>query len=309
MANEITQETPRMNIFITGADSVVGRAATRLLTAAGHRVFGATTATNLGAKSVRADGGIPTYTDLFRSGELRSAMTAAEADVVINLAPLVANHVPQVSANWDEKLLVEGTAALIEAAIAADVKYLIHGSYIFAGGENALSDSLIDAARVGEQLALSGKMPGSVLRFGFLYGAESSELISLRDLMKIGRSVNGGQASSDSYWTYAGDAASAVLRAVQVQPVNVTLNVSDDHPTTPMAFLTYFAQSQGFALPSSRRAPTLRSLLGTPTADASAIHVDVNTAETKTTLGWAPRFVDYRQGIDDLLLSWRAAGV
>lgn len=308
MANEIVQDVS-MKVFVTGATTAAGRAVTRQLSAAGHRVFGTTSGGLEGARAVRSDGGIPAYPNLLSAGELRSAIVASEADVVVNLAPQVANHIEFGEDQWDTHLLTEGTAALVEGSTAAGVKFIIHTSYLFAGGEDEVADSLIDAARTGEQLALGGSVPACVLRFGFIYGAESPELVTLRAKLKLGRPVSSGDPHAHASWIHAADAAAAVVLAAKRQPAGVTLNVMDDHPISATEFLTYFAESQGFSRPSSGSRPNLRTLItGVPALDVSRIHVHADSTETKSLLGWSPRFKDYHQGIDDLLLTWRAMG-
>src|SRR5262249_40100106 len=102
----MTQNAP-LSVFVTGATGALGREVTRQLKAAGPRGTGATTGYETAAR-VRADGGIPAYPDVMRSGELRSVMLSSKADVVINCAPQDANHLPQVRSDWDAKLMNEG---------------------------------------------------------------------------------------------------------------------------------------------------------------------------------------------------------
>src|SRR3954447_75639 len=127
-ANAITEKTNApLSVFITGATSALGREVMRQLKAAGHRVTGATNGYE-NAALVRADGGVPAYPDLMRAGEIRSILVAAKVDVVINLAPQAANHLPQQPVHWDTSLLDEGVGALLEASQAAGAKFVVHTS-------------------------------------------------------------------------------------------------------------------------------------------------------------------------------------
>jgi nucleoside-diphosphate-sugar epimerase len=38
-----------------------------------------------------------------------------------------------------------------------------------------------------------------------------------------------------------------------------------------------------------------------------SLNPQASSAKAKAVLGWQPRFPDYKQGIEDALLSWRAA--
>ncbi len=311
MPNEITEIAP-LNVFITGATSALGRELVRRLSAAGHHVVGATSGYE-NAALVRADGGIPAFPDLMRAGELRSVMVGSKTDVVINAAPQIANHLPQHPAHWDAALLDAGTAAVVEAAAAAEVKYLIHTSYAFADAHVDDHDEhtadlaqLLTAVRAGEQHVLDQKVPGCVLRFGFLYGAESPELIAVRDTLTMRRPLDSGSADSHALWIDVPDAASAVIAALTVQPTGALLNIVDDQPLSPAAFLNYFAQSQGLAAPE----PPPRFAFWAQPKPAQvalmALSPHADNAEAKTVLGWSPRFPTSEQGIEDLLLTWRA---
>jgi nucleoside-diphosphate-sugar epimerase len=300
----MTENTP-LSVFITGATGALGRAVTRQLKAAGHRITGATSGYE-NAVLVRADGGIPAYPDLLRAGELRSAMLAAKADVVLNLAPQLANHLPQARAAWDVRLVNEGVAALFEAAQAAGVKFVVHTSYAFADAESEALSALLDAVKAGEEKALHGSVPACVLRYGFVYGADAPELVIMRDALLTGKPVDGG-SDTPAYWINAQDGARAAALAAQVRPVGQILDIVEDKTVSPAEFLGQFASSQGVNPPGRvpRFAPWAQ-----PSKEQVALmslHARASSAKAKEVLGWQPRFPDYKQGIDDALLSWRAA--
>ena len=293
-----------VSVFLTGAAGGLGREVTRRLTAAGHRVTGAVS-DSADAVKVRADGGIPAYPDLYRAGELRSVIVGAEAKIVLNLAPQMPNHVPQVSAHWDERL-ADATTALMEAAAEAGVEYVVHSSYACADARLQDAKAILRAARAAEQVALNGAVPACVLRFGFLYGAGSDEFEALRDTLRLGRPLLVGPDDTRMNWVYISDAASAVILAAEQRPAGALLNIVDDQPAAPAAFLRYFADSNGFSIPPALPQFAARWLL--PKAQQAILNLNshVDNAAAKETLGWSPRFSSYTQGIDDTLLSWRA---
>jgi nucleoside-diphosphate-sugar epimerase len=304
MANEITEIAP-LSVFITGATGALGREVTRQLRAAGHRVTGATNGYE-NAAIVRADGGIPAYPDLMRAGEMRSVMVAAKTDVAINLAPQLANHLPQVLADWDARLVNEGVEALLEAAQDAEVKFVVHASYAFAGEHAEPLDDFLNAVRAGELKVLTGDEPGCVLRLGFLYGAESPELSSVRKTLLMGRMIDCGPDDSHTCWINVPDAARAVISAIQARPAGVLLNVVDDQPVSPAGFLHYFAESQGVTPPG--RAPRFAAWAQPSKFQSALMHLSphISNAKAKEVLGWSPRFASHKEAIDDALLTWRA---
>jgi nucleoside-diphosphate-sugar epimerase len=306
-ANAITENTNApLSVFITGATGALGREVTRQLKAAGHRVTGATTGYE-NAAVVRADGGIPAYPDLMRAGEIRSILLAAKADVVLNLAPQLANHLPQQRANWDTALMDEGVSALIEACQSAGVKFLVHTSYAYADEDSEALNTMLEAVKAGEQKVLSAAVPGCVLRMGFVYGAESTELIATRDTLMMGRMIDGGPSNSHALWINAPDAARAVILAALQRPAGALLTVVEDQAASPADFMSYFADSQGVSRPG--RAPRFAAW-AQPSPDQVALmslNPHASGAEAKSTLGWSPRFANYHQGIDDVLLAWRTS--
>ncbi|MCC6803805.1 MAG: NAD(P)-dependent oxidoreductase [Anaerolineae bacterium] len=305
MTAEITEIAP-LSVFVTGATTALGRAVTRQLRAAGHRVTGATSGYE-NAAIVRADGGIPAYPNLFRAGEMRSVMTAAKADVVLNLAPQAANHLPQARANWDARLMSEGVDALLEAAQQAEVKFVVHASYAFAGEHAEALDNFLETVRAGERKVLTGGVPGCVLRLGFVYGAESPELVSVRNTLLAGRTVDCGPADSHVWWLNVPDAARAVIAAMNARPAGVLLNVVEDKAVSPAAFMGYFAESQGMTPPG--HAPRFAVWAQPSPTQAALMRLSphISNVKAKELLGWSPRFPSYREAIDDALLSWRAA--
>ena len=70
---------------------------------------------------------------------VRSALKAAQATVLIHLAPQASNHVPHIDSDWKatERSLREGTPALVRAAEAAGIQYLVLVGYAFAGEQVA----------------------------------------------------------------------------------------------------------------------------------------------------------------------------
>ncbi len=289
MTNEITTAV-KQSVFIVGANSALGREVTRRLVAAGHPVTAAVTS-SAAAKFVREDGATPAFPDLARVGEIRSAMQAMEAEIVLNLTPQIGNQIPQAGVSIDAQQREVST--LLEAAHTAAIKYLIHTGQVWDHS--------------GASTVLSAGIPACVLRFGYLYGAQDDALGALRDGLKLGRPIPlGSEDATVSYITIA-DAAEAIMRALDARPQGVALDIVDDHAATPADFLRYFAEGQGLTPPGRLPRFALRALLRPDAIDQldAAAHGDNTSA--KQALDWQPRFTDYRAGIDDLLLTWRAA--
>ncbi|MDX2163558.1 MAG: NAD(P)-dependent oxidoreductase [bacterium] len=300
-------------VFITGAATSMGRAVVRHLSAAGHKVIG-TGAGHQDASLIRADGGLPAYPGLRRAGEVRSAMTTLGREnlVVVNLAAMAANQLPFMPVNWAETadLLVEGTAALVAAAKEAGAVYFVQGSFAFADlhSDDEAVQPVIDAVTRAEALVIESGLTYAILRFGYAYG-DVPELKTLIASVKAGRPVFTSGSHAHAGFIHVQDAAAAIAAAIASEVNGARLNVVDDHPAAPAAFLGYFCESQGLGAPAASplTAPLARLALGAAQYGLLNAAAHPSNADAKTLLGWQPRFTTYRQGIDDVLLSWRAA--
>jgi nucleoside-diphosphate-sugar epimerase len=304
MDNELSTAAP-LHVFVTGATAELGREVARHLVAAGHQVTG-TVASSAEAAELRRMGVLPAFPDLHRAGELRSALLGAGAKLVVNCAPQRANHLPQQRAAWDEHL-VEGVTALLEAAAAAGIEFVVHTSYAFAGASSEEAGDWLRTVRRAERAVLRAEVPGCVLRFGYVYGPDSKALLAVREMLKRGMPVPAGSDTAPAQWVHAADAARAVELALLTRPAGALLTIADDHPATPAEFIRYFAEAQGLNAPMRLPAPAARALIGGMNFALMEAAAPGDTAEAKQKLGWLPRFTDYRAGIDDVLLSWRAA--
>lgn len=176
-----------MKIFLAGAGGAIGRKLTPLLRAVGHTVVGTTRSADK-AEGVRALGAEPVVVDVFDAAALARAVGAAAPDAIIHqLTDLAfAPGTPQYDEGLarNSRLRVEGTANLVAAARAANVKRMVAQSVAFAyapaSGIRVESDPLNlgaegVAGRSAEAVAaleqgVLGLAEGIVLRFGYFYG-------------------------------------------------------------------------------------------------------------------------------------------
>jgi nucleoside-diphosphate-sugar epimerase len=179
-----------VQIFLAGANGVIGRRLSPLLVAGGHTVTGSTRSAAR-AEDLKALGVIPVVVDVFDADALREAVMTARPEVVIHqLTDLPDVLDPAGLADAlarNARLRIEGTANLVAAAVAAGARRLIAQSIAFAyasGPEpHAETDPLapiedgapgaISARGVHALEAAVLKTPGIegiVLRYGRLYG-------------------------------------------------------------------------------------------------------------------------------------------
>lgn len=300
-----------LSVFVTGATTFAGRSVTQLLSRHGHQVTGVTDG-SVGAGKVREDGGLPVYTDLRRAAELKSGLEMVKADALVHVAPLAYNHVPHYKANWDAGTLAQTANAVMEAAKAAGVKFVLFASYAFlygdTGGEwvdesarlHAPADlPVFQAAVQAEKHALSSG--AAVLRCGFVYGPYSQALKHLADRLSVGRAVLPGNAHYAN-WVHAEDVARAVLAALSQQKPGEAFNIVDDTPASTAEFIGALAENLGVGHPTG-------GLFTRPSQTQTALlnqSLRAKNDKAKADLGWAVKYPSYRQGIDHTLMTWRA---
>lgn len=302
-SQDITASPTLQPVFVTGGGTSIGRETIRQLAAVGYRVT-ATATTQKEAQALRALGALPTYPDFNRMGEIRTALRTADAGLIINLSPQIANHAPVSPAAWNERLSQE-TVALFRAAEEVGIEFIVHTSYAFAGSESQAAGAVLQSARRAERVALKSSIPACVLRLGYIYGAGSPELIAMRDALRLGRGRSPGSEVAAG-WVYESDAARALILALQMRPAGATLTIVDDHPQSPSDFMHYFAETQGLGVPG--RVPGFAARLFSSQTQRAVMDIPLaaTNADARTTLGWQPRYADTRAGIDELLLTWRA---
>lgn len=306
-----------LNIFITGGTTALGREATRQLAARGHKVT-ALTQGSAGAVMVRQDGGLPAYSDPFRAGEMRSLLLMSKADVVLHLMPQMVNNFPHRDTDWvtNTRVLKEGTNALLEAASATGVKFIVYPGdariYGAAHGEPFSEDSPLHtptafrAALETEKRVLSGSVPGCVLRSGLVYGGDDSGTIALKDALLNGRSVYMGDGHHNlQSWVHAGDLARAVVAAAEAQPAGQIFNIADDQPATPAEFAAALADGLGVSQPRNMTGFSLNMMTSDLQRDLIDMSLTLKTDKAKSVLGWTPRYPNYKAGVEQTLLHWR----
>ncbi|MGH3357546.1 MAG: NAD-dependent epimerase/dehydratase family protein [Nocardioidaceae bacterium] len=215
-----------MKVFVTGATGVMGRAVTRALHTAGHRVVGLAReperAYVLESMNVQ-----PAPGSLFDKDSLVTAM--AGSDAVCNLA----THVPVSTTGmrpraWrvNDRIRSEGSRIVAEAAREAGVPRLVQESVSFLyadGAEEWLSESSpIEVTRVAEPVVLAethaqdfgcASREAVVLRFGNIIGDDA---LTRRRLARArsGQAIGMGNPKTWTHVIHVEDVGSAVLASL-----------------------------------------------------------------------------------------------
>jgi nucleoside-diphosphate-sugar epimerase len=295
-----------MKVFVAGGTGAVGAHAVPALVQQGHMVT-ALARTPEKAAMLTAQGATPVVgLSLFDRSALAAAFTGH--DVVINLATAIPPMRRWMSAKvWqvNDRVRIEGSAAVVDAALAADVGRVVQESvsmlYRDQGACWVDEDAPIDhypmargnlAAEANAHRFSQAGGTGVVVRFGWFYGpgaAHSEQLLALAR-----RHLGLVLGPPDSYVSsiHVADAAAAVAAAMHA-PAG-TFNVVDDEPLTKREYAQVLARAAGTVL--WLRGPGRVALLFGDRLTSLTRSLRVSNARLRTATGWAPRYPSAREG-------------
>lgn len=286
---------------MAGGTGVVGRSLIPLLVAAGHDVvaLGRTADKRAWLKEQGARAAAVAEYD----GECLATFMSG-ADAVID----VTTHVPPLHRAGSRRAFREhdwlrdsGTRAVVQAAERTGVPRVIRDSVTFLhadGGEQWIDESWpVDPGRhlasteTGEHHVQAFAGEGVVLRFGLLYGPESSHTLETVRLAKLLR-VSPVLGPPDAYLTslHTDDAVTAVVAALHAPPG--LYDVGDDEPLTRRDLARAQAAALGF-----KRLRRLPAAAGRgETARALTRSHRINARAFREATGWSPSHASARDG-------------
>jgi nucleoside-diphosphate-sugar epimerase len=300
-----------MRVFVTGGTGAVGRLAVPELVAAGHDVS-ALARSPARAALLEGLGARPVTVSLFDRAALTSAF--AGHDAVVNLATAIPSTLRALrDSGWREndRIRTEGSAAVVDAALAARVGRLVQESVVMIypdRGAAWIDEDVppLDVPRNRGNLAAEASAQrfsqaggiGTVLRFGWFYGPGSTQTEEMLGQARLGFPLVLGAADGYTSPIHLADAASAVTTALDA-PAG-TFNVVDDEPLPKREYAAALAAAAGrrtwLGVPGRAArllGPRVASLLGS---------LRVANGRFRTVTGWAPRYPSAREG-------WRATAV
>jgi nucleoside-diphosphate-sugar epimerase len=288
-----------MRVFVAGGTGAIGGHVIPALVREGHTVT-ALARTPQRAATLTAQGATAVSVSLFD----RSALTAAFSgqDAVVNLASAIPPMTRFMSVKaWrnNDRVRTEGSAAVVDAALAAGVGRVVQESvsmlYRDQGASWIDEDAPIDrypiaranlAAETNAHRFSEAGGTGIVLRFGWFYGpgAAHSEQMFAQARRHLGL-VLGPPASYVSSIQVA-DAAAAVAAALHA-PAG-TFNIVDDEPLTKRKYADALASAAGKAM--WLRGPGRAALVFGDRLTSLTRSLRVSNARFRSATGWAPRF-------------------
>jgi nucleoside-diphosphate-sugar epimerase len=294
-----------MRIFVAGASGTIGIPLVRALVELGHQVTALTRSPEK-LQTLRNLGATPSLADALDAAALQTAVRAAHPTHVIHqLTALPQDGVRRASdLTATNKLRIEGTRNLLDAAIAAGAKRFIVGSFapLQGLGANAPQDvqPAIAAIKSMESQTFdasqAGKIEGIVLRYGIFYGVENpatQKMIAFakRRMLPV---IRGDRSLFPCI--HIEDAVSATIAALDHGAAGSAYDIVDDQPVSMSEIA--IALAKYVAAPQPRAAPGwLLRLFAPYLASMMAIRLRLSNQKARTELGWHPIFHTWEDGL------------
>jgi 2-alkyl-3-oxoalkanoate reductase len=306
-----------MKVYVAGGSGVIGRRLIPQLIAAGHDVV-ATTSSHRGIDTLEMLGAHPLVVDGLDEEAVIKAVRLSQPDVVINEMTSLATTTN--IRNFDRsfartnELRTKGNTYLIRAAEIAGAQRMIAQGYTGwpnsrTGSSVKTEDDVLDpsppktmrrsmeAFQYLERRVTEAPMEGLVLRYGSLYGPETSFSWFTDQIRKRRVPLIGGGTGIWSF-IHVDDAAAATAMAVERGSRGV-YNIVDDDPAPVADWLPYLADVLGAKPP--RRIPRWagRLLAGEAITLMFTQIAGSSNAKAKRELRWQPLYASWREGFKE----------
>jgi len=298
-----------MTVFVAGGSGTIGIPLVRALVAAGHQV---TALTRWSSKQgdLRALGASVAVVDALNRDALAAAVQAAHPTHVIHQLTALPKDGPRRSSDLEatNRLRIDGTRNLLEAAIQAGVRRFLVGSFAILSPRGPAGISPDDAAaaavRSMERQVLEasarGALEGVVLRYGLFYGHDAPSTTAMIDMVRKRRlPVIRGDAGQLPVINIE-DAVSATVRALDAATPGAAYDIVDDRAVSLTEIVEAIAEYTGSAPP--RRVPAwLPRLIAPYMARMTSVRMPLSNAKAKADLGWRPKYATMRDGLAQML--------
>ncbi len=313
-------------MFVAGATGVLGRRLVAQFAERGHDVVGLAR-DDAGERLVSERGGTPRRGDVLDPASLEGAVDAPE--VLVHAATAIPTGRKPGAAEWErnDRVRREGLSNLLAAADDGALERVLFPSVVWVArrpdgspfDEDAPrhpTRATASAADVEERLAAAAADRGferTVLRCGYLYAPDAAhtrqfgENLLARRMPVVGRGVLGRRDAALSL-VHADDAAAAFADAVDAGASGL-YHVVDDEPVTLAAMLREFADL--LDAPEPRRVPAwlARYVVGADAARLLSSPMPTASDRFREATGWEPAYPTYRDGLRQVVETWRTEGV
>jgi nucleoside-diphosphate-sugar epimerase len=314
-----------MKVFVTGATGVLGHRIVDRLAERAHDVVGLAR-DERGQRTVEECGGTARRGDVLEPETLERAVDD-DVDVLVHAATAIPNSTKPSGEEWErnDRVRLEGIRNLLEAAPASFERVLFpsvvwvarqpDGSRFDETADRHPDRATRSAAEVEDLLdrrAAEDGFDAAVLRCGFFYAPDARDTRGWADRLLDGDLpvVGGGplgRRDAELSFVHADDAAAAFVAAIGAG-ASGTYHVVDDEPVTGAAFFERFANLLDAPEPSRIPAWLARFFVGKVAAELLTSPMPTTNERARRELDWEPEYPTYREGLRQVVETWRADG-
>jgi nucleoside-diphosphate-sugar epimerase len=293
-----------MKIFVAGASGTIGIPLVRALVASGHEVTALTRSPDKQA-GLRALGAIPAVADALDPDALVAVVEAARPTHVIHQLTALPKEGPRSAKELiaTNRLRIEGTRHLLNAAIRAGTKRFIVGSFALFASRPMDETTTNDAARAIQSMERQlleaserGSIEGVILRYGMFYGPEVPSTVKMIDMIRKRRLPVVRGDLSQLPVIHMDDAVSATLAALERAPAGSIYDVVDEQAVSMSEIVRTIAEYSG--APEPFRVPSwLPRLIAPYMARITSMRMSLSNTKAKAELGWRLKYPTMHEGL------------
>jgi nucleoside-diphosphate-sugar epimerase len=295
-----------MRVFVAGGSGAIGVPLVRALVKAGHQVTALTRSRDK-QLALTALGATPAVADALDAAQLRDVVMAARPTHVIHqLTALPKDGMVRRPSDLrpTNRLRIDGTRNLLDAAIAAGARRIVAGSFAPMQGiapeapagvregvaaVESMESQVLEASR-------AGRIDGIVLRYGLFYGPDNpatQKMIALarRRLLPV---VRGDRSLLPCI--HVADAVRATVAALDRGRPGAVYEIVDDRPVSMTEFVHALADYAGAPAPLTVPA-WLPRLFAPYLAIITSMQLTLSNANARAELGWRPAYPSCRDGL------------
>jgi nucleoside-diphosphate-sugar epimerase len=294
-----------MNIFIAGGSGTIGLPLVRALISAGHQVTAMTRSTNK-QEDLNRMGASVAVADALNRDAVIAAVDAAHPTHVIHQLTALPKSGPRRPEDIEatNRLRIDGTRNLLEAAIHAGARRFLAGSYAVIAPRGAVTPQTGNAAAAAVEsmekqvleATANSSIEGVILRYGMFYGLEAPSTVAMIDMIRKRWLPVIRNDASQLPIIHLEDAVSATLRALDIAPAGSIYDIVDDQSVSLSEIVETIAEYTNSAKPFKVPA-WLPRLVSPYLARMTSTRLPLSNAKAKTELGWRPKYKTMREGL------------
>jgi 2-alkyl-3-oxoalkanoate reductase len=297
-----------MNVFVAGGSGAIGLPLVRALVAGGHSVTALTRSSGRVA-GLRQLGASVAVADALDREALIAAVEAARPTHVVHELTALPKDGPRRQSDLEgtNRLRIDGTRYLLEAAINAGARRFIAGSFAMLSARGAVAAAADEAAAAVQSMEAQvleatrgGSIEGVILRYGMFYGLELTSTATMIDMVRKRRLpvVRGDRGQLPLI--QIDDAVSATVLALERASGGATYDIVDDRAVSMTEIVEALAEYTGSAAPF--RIPSwLPRLVAPYMARLTSVRMPLSNDKAKAELRWRPKYSTMRDGLAGLL--------